>query len=445
MRMAIAAFMNYLLACAGLLLFLTPAWKSNVLAFTYPPLIASPSSFTSPPLPSTPSPPPPLLPALASPPPPPPNEDVDRPPLVKDNTPTSPASSQPAIPPPSPPPSTPPTPPVSYSSIWDFLVKNNSFPTISLALSTANEVATFNDSSQEVTFFLPTETAFDKLSDALGVARSNRAGLLPYLPVIKRALSYHVLPTRISLQSVANQSVGGTEYYNTTLTMGQSSSIGVRVSPPSSPPATSPEIFILGVSSTAKVLQADVAAGASCINVVDTVLQYWYNSVDEVFASISGASTMYQALKTAQLLKPANVTSPYTIFVPTDEAFVSAFGASAATTILANLRSYESLLRHHVAYGWVVTDTTSEEYVRTSYITLNSNNVTVVVPSNDKADAGVKPTVASAAVPGSPVFSILNTFQVGIEPQVIVQVINGGQPQCSLLAFSWGEVVPPNR
>ncbi|GLC46939.1 hypothetical protein PLESTM_001947600 [Pleodorina starrii] len=301
-----------------------------------------------------------------------------------------------------------------------------SLASVAEALKISSQYATFNNSALEATIFMPTNEAFVKLTFSLGLGTDPRS-LAKYYTSLTKALRYHVVPSAFTLASVVEQSgaQGSTpRHLDTWITTGQYGRLGLSVSPP--PPAggvtttsdaAAAAITVLGTSSNATVQQTDIVAGASYVNIVDTILQYWYNTLDEALSAMNSTSIFYAALQAANVLP-----LPYgsTFFVPTDQAL------AAAGLALPNLAAlHPELVRHHLVLRNVSIDIPYPTDTSVALPTLSGQNITLVLPSvNSVRTNGARPSVSSAAVRSSPEAAIVGSLQVGIGANAMIYVID---------------------
>ena len=224
------------------------------------------------------------------------------------------------------------------SDIVDVAVAADAFPTLVAALGAADLVDTLKGDGP-FTVFAPTEEAFVELLGALGVTATE---LLADTELLTSVLLHHVVPGKVMSADLA----GASELMVTTVQGGQ---VSVTESMGS---VTIDE---------ATVVTADIEASNGVIHVIDKVLlpvveEVVASDIVDVAVAADAFPTLVAALGAADLVDTLKGDGPFTVFAPTEEAFVELLGALGvtATELLADTELLTSVLLHHVVPGKVM-------------------------------------------------------------------------------------------
>ena len=224
------------------------------------------------------------------------------------------------------------------SDIVDVAVAADAFPTLVAALGAADLVDTLKGDGP-FTVFAPTEEAFVELLGALGVTATE---LLADTDLLTSVLLHHVVPGKVMSADLA----GASELMVTTVQGGQ---VSVTESMGS---VTIDE---------ATVVTADIEASNGVIHVIDKVLlpvveEVVASDIVDVAVAADAFPTLVAALGAADLVDTLKGDGPFTVFAPTEEAFVELLGALGvtATELLADTDLLTSVLLHHVVPGKVM-------------------------------------------------------------------------------------------
>ena len=227
---------------------------------------------------------------------------------------------------------------VVASDIVDVAVAADAFPTLVAALGAADLVDTLKGDGP-FTVFAPTEEAFVELLGALGVTATE---LLADTELLTSVLLHHVVPGKVMSADLA----GASELMVTTVQGGQ---VSVTESMGS---VTIDE---------ATVVTADIEASNGVIHVIDKVLlpvveEVVASDIVDVAVAADAFPTLVAALGAADLVDTLKGDGPFTVFAPTEEAFVELLGALGvtATELLADTELLTSVLLHHVVPGKVM-------------------------------------------------------------------------------------------
>ena len=194
---------------------------------------------------------------------------------------------------------------------------NAGFTSLVAAATKADLVPALTSDSSSLTGFAPTDAAFTSLATALGFADS--AAMVAALdgPTLAKILSYHVLPMRKDAAALAAGGATQATLYAfpgaTPATLALDTSTGVTITDAALNKAT--------------VTTADVAASNGVIHVIDKVLvPPGVLTVVQMAQSNPIFSVLVEAVVAADLAGTLSGAGPFTVFAPTNDAFVAALG-----------------------------------------------------------------------------------------------------------------------
>ncbi|KXZ52684.1 hypothetical protein GPECTOR_9g730 [Gonium pectorale] len=275
-----------------------------------------------------------------------------------------------------------------------------------LALSASGQGLLLSNGSVPLTAFLPTNTAFDNFAFSLGL--KNVTELSQYLSMVVNALFYHLIPASVVIKDLPiNASAPSTTtFFPTRLGgVGTYGSLGIRVPANGSVAAAQ----VVATSSVARLLAADVPAGAGRVNVVDTVLQYWYPNLQDALLRIEGLQSFRSAINQAGLWPAfANGSSPFTLIAPTNFA-IDAARSTLGMELSGSDAASADVMRYHVV-PQLLTVMVGQR-VDVQLTTMNGKNVSFA--STLSGDINV----TSPVVKGGPVAKVLGApIPVGVGP-----------------------------
>jgi transforming growth factor-beta-induced protein len=227
-----------------------------------------------------------------------------------------------------------PTPTTTTSnSIVDVAISNN-FTILVQALERVNLTETLKGEGP-FTVFAPTDDAFTALLAELN------------------ATSLDDISDDVLTQVLLNHVVGG-KVLSTDLTAGYVSTLA------SGPQETNISLLVdltdrVSLNNRAKVITANVEADNGVVHVIDRVLTI-PNVVDAALANPQ-FSILVQALTRADLTEDFVATlsteGPFTIFAPTNDAFVALLNSNPAWSALSDVpvATLEAVLKYHVIAG----------------------------------------------------------------------------------------------
>ena len=201
------------------------------------------------------------------------------------------------------------------------------------AISAAGLVDTLKGAGP-FTVFAPTNAAFAALLTELGVTK---AQLLANKPLLTAVLTYHVLAAKVEKAQIplgkAVKTVQGSvlkvEANNNVLTITD------------------------GRNRTSRIIATDLQARNGVVHVIDKVLLPPNKTIVETAQSLSQFSILVEAVVAAELQSTLSGSGPFTVFAPTNDAFVALLGELGLTKdqLLANKPLLVKVLTYHVLPG----------------------------------------------------------------------------------------------
>lgn len=223
--------------------------------------------------------------------------------------------------------------PVQEKSIVEIVSTNNDFSLLRAAVIHADLVSTL-EGAGPFTVFAPTNSAFQKA----GLTTEASIKALP-AETVKAIVLYHALGSEAMASSLptanntAVKTVQGTDIYVTKNSAG---------------------VFVNG----AAVTQADVSARNGVIHVIDTVLMPAEGDMVEVLMGDPNFSFLVAAVARASqgdlnVIEALKAAGPFTVFAPTNQAFMDAGFSTTADIQAADPATLTSILVGHVIEGRV--------------------------------------------------------------------------------------------
>lgn len=265
------------------------------------------------------------------------------------------------------------------------------FTTLLAAVQEADLVGALTAEDATFTVFAPTNAAFDTL-----IANSDFADAAALLaaPNLADILLYHVL---------------GTEVLSSAITAGASSAPALY---DNDEDGTGEEIYIsnneedgIFLNGYAQVIIPDLEEGNGVVHVIDAVLLPPTQSIAEIVVAAASAESEPQFTLLLAALQNADETGgslvdllssedeTYTVFAPTDQAFIDAGFEDEAAIEAADPATLRTILLYHVIQGAVFSTDLSSGAVPTaegSEITINvADPVTITDLNTDNEDATV--------------------------------------------------------
>lgn len=231
-------------------------------------------------------------------------------------------------------------------TIVDIAAGNEDFSTLVAAVQAAGLVDALNGEGP-FTVFAPTNAAFEDLLADMEISAED---LLADVDTLTAVLTYHVVSGKVLSTDLLAAS-------SATTLQGEDISIG------------------LAVNGVANVITADIEASNGVIHVIDAVLLPPAEEMDEpmmeetaeammeapgtiVEVAVGNAdfATLVAAVQAAGLVDALSAEGPFTVFAPTNDAFVAALEAldMEAADLLANTELLTTVLTYHVVSGAVL-------------------------------------------------------------------------------------------
>lgn len=248
-------------------------------------------------------------------------------------------------------------------TIYQTIASDSRFKLLTVAVAKAGLIQTLNDKEASLTLFAPTDEAFKKagLKDANTIAGVPEESL-------KAILLYHVLGSEVKSQQIplaANTEVN---------TVANKPVFATRTS--------AGKVFINGVS----VIQKDIDARNGVVHAIDRVLIAAVGNIVATAQSNPNLSLLVAAVLRASQgdINVASVlsgTGPFTVFAPTNQAFINAGFANAAAINGADPNVLIPILTYHVIGARVF----SSDLVNNSNpATLNGGTVKIMLSGGAK-------------------------------------------------------------
>ncbi len=194
-----------------------------------------------------------------------------------------------------------------------------------------------------LTVFAPTDAAFDTLATTLGFADATAMVTALDAGTLGKILSYHVLPTRQTSSALASGGATQATLYNfpgtTPATIGIDTSMGFAL--------------VDAVLNRATVSDANVPATNGILHGIDKVLvPPGVLNLVQMAQTNPDFSVLVEAVVTANLAGFLSDPGPFTIFAPTNDAFVAALGElNLSKGDLLASPDLASILSYHVVSG----------------------------------------------------------------------------------------------
>ncbi|MFC2113005.1 fasciclin domain-containing protein [Bacteroidota bacterium] len=247
--------------------------------------------------------------------------------------------------------------PINNESILDAAMGIADFSSLVAALAKANLASTFMMDG-DYTVFAPTNDAFASLLSSLGVTLDDltAADLTPIL-------TYHVVGLKVMSSSLT------TGYVNTIYSAVEDYPVSMYVEVGDG----------VRLNNSTSVTTPDVETSNGVIHVIDGVLIP--TSVVDIALNNSNFTQLVLAVVKAGLVDVLNASGPFTIFAPTDDAFMSLYSALGVDGIEdISAETLIPILQYHVVNGNVRSTDLSDGEVATLNGNINfslSDSVTI--------------------------------------------------------------------
>jgi uncharacterized surface protein with fasciclin (FAS1) repeats len=216
------------------------------------------------------------------------------------------------------------------------------FTALVAASAKAGLVPALSSSSSSLTVFAPTDAAFTTLATSLGFSSATAMVTALDGPTLAKILQFHVLPTK---KTAADLTAGGATqatlytFEGSAATLALNTTSGVKITDE--------------VLNQATVVTANVPASNGVIHVIDKVLvPPGVLNVVQMAQLNPTFSVLVEAVVSANLAGTLSGAGPFTVFAPTNDAFVAALGELGLTKaqLLAS-PGLAGILTYHVVAG----------------------------------------------------------------------------------------------
>lgn len=197
-----------------------------------------------------------------------------------------------------------------------------------------------------LTVFAPTNAAFDALAVELtGTPGATGAGLLTATnkPLLRSVLQYHVLTTTVNAAGIP---------FGKPITSAQGSVFKID--------SGSPPTITDGRNRLSKLTATDIEASNGVVHLIDKVILPADKNIVQTAQALAARSPgefgiLVEAVVAADLATTLSGPGPFTVFAPTDAAFVALLAELGVTksALLANKPLLTKVLTYHVVSGRV--------------------------------------------------------------------------------------------
>ena len=269
------------------------------------------------------------------------------------------------------------TPPPAKNTIMEKIASDSRFSYLTVAITRAGLNGTLAEKSASLTLFAPTDAAFQAAGfssiDAIAKAPSE---------TLKAILLYHVLPSEIKAAAIplaANTEVN---------TVANKPVFVTRTS--------AGKVFVNGVS----VIQKDWDAVNGVIHVIDRVL---IPSVGTIVATAQSnanltylvAAVLRASQGTTNVAAVLNSAGPFTVFAPTNQAFINAGFATTDAINAADPAVLTSILTYHVIGARIFSSDLTDGAMP---VTVNGGKLTVTLAGGAKVKGKSNTTAANIVI-----------------------------------------------
>jgi transforming growth factor-beta-induced protein len=226
---------------------------------------------------------------------------------------------------------------------------NNGLTALTAAADKAGLAPVLADPNADLTLFAPTNAAFTSLATSLGFADANAMVDALDGPTLAKILSYHALPSSKRAGELVSDVIAGRVTQATlyefpadtqaTLTLSGDTASGAKLTD--------------AALNQASVSRANVLASNGVMHIIDKVLvPPGVLNVVQMAQSNPTFSVLVEAVVAADLAGALSGPGPFTVFAPTDAAFVAALGELNITKeqLLAS-PDLGAILTYHVVGG----------------------------------------------------------------------------------------------
>lgn len=201
------------------------------------------------------------------------------------------------------------------------------------ALSAAGLVDTLKGAGP-FTVFAPTNAAFAALLTELGLTK---AQLLANKALLTAVLTYHVIPAKVEKAQIP---------FGKAITTVQGNVLKVET-------INGVPTITDGRNRTSRIVATDLQARNGVVHVIDRVLLPPNKTIVETAQSLAPFGILVEAIVAADLQATLSAKGPFTVFAPTDDAFVALLNELGLTKaqLLADKALLIKVLTYHVLPG----------------------------------------------------------------------------------------------
>ncbi len=218
-------------------------------------------------------------------------------------------------------------------TIFETIATDKRFQLLTVAVSKAGLIQTLNDKKANLTLFAPTDEAFK----AAGFKNANDIANVP-ADALKAILLYHVLGSEVKSNQIPQAS-------NTEVNTVANKPIYVTRT-------NAGKVFANGIS----VIQKDLDCTNGVIHVVNRVLIASVGNIVQTAQSNNNLTYLVAAVLRASqgstnVAAVLNGAGPFTVFAPTNQAFINAGFPTIASIEAADPNALTGILTYHVIAG----------------------------------------------------------------------------------------------
>ena len=266
---------------------------------------------------------------------------------------------------------------IQNKTIVEIVNSNSNFSLLKAALSQAGLIDILAGNGP-FTVFAPNNDAFI----AAGFDTDAKIKAVP-VETLKKILLYHVLAQRIPSSAIATAT-------NTSVKTAEDLDVFIT--------KTSTGVFVNGAS----VIQADIMASNGVIHVINSVLMPPTGNIVEVAQTNPNFSFLVAAVLRASqgstnIVQVLSGEGPFTVFAPTNQAFINAGFADIAAIQAAEPAALTSILTYHVIAARVFSSDLTEG---AEPVTVNGATVKITLSGGAKVK-GNKNATASVISPAN--------------------------------------------
>jgi uncharacterized surface protein with fasciclin (FAS1) repeats len=208
--------------------------------------------------------------------------------------------------------------------------------------SNDNDLVSLLDSPGTLTVFAPSNAAFDALAVELtGTPGATGADLLTAAnkPLLRAVLQYHVLTSTVNASAIP---------FGKAITSAEGSVFKID--------SGAPPTITDGRNRTAKITTTDIDASNGVVHLIDRVILPADKNIVQTAQALAAGSpaeftVLVEAVVAADLATTLSGPGPFTVFAPTDAAFVALLAELGVTkaALLADTPLLTKVLTYHVA------------------------------------------------------------------------------------------------